>query len=96
MDLLVKIYINCIEINLVLQDIAEKKKEINHPDVIIHLAGKVHDLRNVSNPEEYYKSNTDLTKEIYDQFVQIFRTRPKRPIQLVCYWYGISFIERIQ
>lgn len=47
-----------------------KKKEINHPDVIIHLAGKAHDLRNVSNPEEYYISNTDLTKEIYDQFLE--------------------------
>jgi nucleoside-diphosphate-sugar epimerase len=37
---------------------------------VIHLAGKAHDLKNVSSSIEYYKVNTDLTKEIFDAFVE--------------------------
>jgi nucleoside-diphosphate-sugar epimerase len=39
-------------------------------DVVIHLAGKAHDLKNTSNPEEYYITNTDLTKELFDKFIE--------------------------
>ncbi|MCF8318266.1 MAG: NAD-dependent epimerase/dehydratase family protein [Haliscomenobacter sp.] len=41
------------------------------PDIvaIVHLAGKAHDLKNVSLPDEYYSINFDLTKEIYDIFL---------------------------
>ena len=38
-------------------------------DIVIHLAGKAHDTKNVSLPEEYYKSNTELTKQIFDAFL---------------------------
>ena len=38
-------------------------------DVVIHLAGKAHDLKNVSSFDEYYKVNTELTKEIFDVFL---------------------------
>jgi nucleoside-diphosphate-sugar epimerase len=38
-------------------------------NIIIHLAGKAHDLKNVSKPQEYYEVNTELTKKIYDQFL---------------------------
>ncbi len=38
-------------------------------EAIIHLAGKAHDLKNVSKPEEYYQANFDLTKRIYDAFL---------------------------
>jgi len=37
--------------------------------VVIHLAGKAHDLKNVSSSDEYYKVNTELTKEIFDAFL---------------------------
>ena len=37
--------------------------------VVIHLAGKAHDLKNVSSSDEYYKVNTELTKEILDAFL---------------------------
>jgi nucleoside-diphosphate-sugar epimerase len=37
--------------------------------VILHLAGKSHDLKNVSTHEEYYKVNTELTKEVFDAFL---------------------------
>ena len=37
--------------------------------VVIHLAGKAHDLKNVSTSDEYYKVNTELTKEVFDAFL---------------------------
>lgn len=36
---------------------------------IVHLAGKAHDLKKVSHPEEYYKINTELSKRIFDAFL---------------------------
>lgn len=36
---------------------------------VIHLAGKAHDLKNVSNKNEYYEVNTELTKKIFDSFL---------------------------
>jgi len=49
-----------------------KRGEIVHihsSDVVIHLAGKAHDLKNTSNPDEYYEVNTELTKKVYDAFL---------------------------
>ena len=37
--------------------------------VVIHLAGKAHDLKNVSTFDQYYKVNTELTIEIFDAFL---------------------------
>jgi nucleoside-diphosphate-sugar epimerase len=39
-------------------------------DAIIHLAGKAHDLKKVSNPSEYYEANFELTKQLFDSFLQ--------------------------
>jgi nucleoside-diphosphate-sugar epimerase len=36
---------------------------------VIHLAGKAHDLKNTSNPEEYYQVNTELTKTLFEAFL---------------------------
>lgn len=36
---------------------------------VFHLAGKAHDLKNVSFSDEYYKVNTELTKEVFDAFL---------------------------
>ena len=38
-------------------------------DAIIHLAGKAHDLKKMSNPTDYYESNFELTKQLYDSFL---------------------------
>lgn len=38
-------------------------------DVVIHLAGKAHDLKNVSSSDDYYKVNTELTKDIFNAFL---------------------------
>lgn len=39
-------------------------------DVIIHLAGKAHDLKNTSDSDDYYKINFELTRQIFDSFLQ--------------------------
>lgn len=39
-------------------------------NAIIHLAGKAHDLKNVANPDEYYKVNYELTKQLFDIFLE--------------------------
>ena len=38
-------------------------------NIVIHLAGKAHDLKNSSAVEEYYKVNTEFTKKIFDTFL---------------------------
>lgn len=43
--------------------------DLNQADVVIHMAGKAHDLKKVSDPGEYYEVNFELTKKIYDAFL---------------------------
>lgn len=38
-------------------------------EVVLHLAGKAHDLKNISNSSEYYLVNTELTKIVFDAFL---------------------------
>lgn len=38
-------------------------------DAIIHLAGKAHDLKKVSSPQDYYDANYELTKQLFETFV---------------------------
>ena len=38
-------------------------------DSIIHLAGKAHDLKKISQPQEYYEANFELTKQVFDSFL---------------------------
>lgn len=37
---------------------------------IIHLAGKAHDIKKVTDPEDYYLVNTELTKTCFDAFLK--------------------------
>lgn len=39
-------------------------------DVIIHLAGKAHDTKKILDASEYFTVNTDLTKELFDAFLE--------------------------
>ena len=39
-------------------------------DVVIHLAGKAHDLKKVSIPQDYYDANFELTKQLFDSFLK--------------------------
>ena len=42
--------------------------EINQ-DIVIHLAGKAHDIKKTSNSDEYYRVNSELTKTVFDVFL---------------------------
>jgi nucleoside-diphosphate-sugar epimerase len=47
------------------------KTEVNlESTTIIHLAGKAHDLKKSSHPEEYFEINTKLTQELFDVFLE--------------------------
>ncbi len=43
--------------------------DFRNADIIIHLAGKAHDLKNISSPSEYYEINYELTKQVYNSFL---------------------------
>jgi nucleoside-diphosphate-sugar epimerase len=48
----------------------DKKSPILINDrIVIHLAGKAHDLKNTSNVSEYYQVNTELTKDVFNAFL---------------------------
>ena len=38
-------------------------------DALIHLAGKAHDLKRVTHPQDYYEANFELTKQVFDAFL---------------------------
>ncbi len=38
-------------------------------DAFIHLAGKAHDLKKSSSPNDYYEANFELTKQLFDAFL---------------------------
>ena len=43
--------------------------DLTNINIIVHLAGKAHDLKNVSVPKDYYDANFELTKTLYDAFL---------------------------
>ena len=45
------------------------ESNIDDAEVVIHLSGKAHDLKNTSTPDEYYIVNTELTKKVFDAFL---------------------------
>ena len=51
----------------------DRTKDFNNQliakDGIIHLAGKAHDVKDVSDPTEYCVVNTDLSKSFFDAFL---------------------------
>ena len=44
--------------------------KVPHVDIVIHLAGKAHDTRNMAKAQEYFDVNTKLTQRIFDWFVE--------------------------
>jgi len=48
----------------------QNKKFNFNSSVVIHLAGKAHDLKKTSEDKEYYEANTELTKKVFDQFLE--------------------------
>jgi nucleoside-diphosphate-sugar epimerase len=49
----------------------QRNDEISiNSSIVIHLAGKAHDTENSVNSNEYYETNTELTKKIFDCFLK--------------------------
>jgi len=44
--------------------------ELVHGATVIHLAGKAHDHKGTAKPEEYFEVNTELTKTVFNHFLQ--------------------------
>lgn len=38
-------------------------------EIVLHLAGKAHDLKQITNESDYYNINTELTKKVFDVFL---------------------------
>jgi len=52
--------------------IKKQKKEINfdtNSEIVLHLAGKAHDLKKKSIADDYYQVNTELSKKVFDVFL---------------------------
>jgi len=49
---------------------ALSKNDFDNTRAFIHLAGKAHDLKNTSLDEEYYEVNTELTRILFDLFLE--------------------------
>ena len=54
--------------NIIGYDFKSKNNNLDEINVIIHLAGKAHDTINAKS-EDYFKVNTELTKDIYNEFL---------------------------
>jgi nucleoside-diphosphate-sugar epimerase len=46
-----------------------EENKIDDAKIVIHLAGKAHDLKKTSNSDEYYEVNTELSKKVFDAFL---------------------------
>ena len=42
---------------------------LNKSIALVHLAGKAHDIKNTTFPDEYYEVNTNLTQKVFDAFL---------------------------
>ncbi|RZL61333.1 MAG: NAD-dependent epimerase/dehydratase family protein, partial [Pedobacter sp.] len=66
-------YLNSYDIkvnNIDRKDFVNQKWDFSKTNAIIHLAGKAHDLKKTSNPTEYYEVNFELTKKLYNAFLE--------------------------
>ena len=64
-------YLNNFTIQqLSLRFLANQKINLSYTDAVIHLSGKAHDLKKVSQPQDYYDDNFELTKQLYDAFLK--------------------------
>lgn len=49
---------------------ARENRALPECDAVIHLAGIAHETKNAADPEKYFEVNTELTKNIYDRFLE--------------------------
>ena len=61
--------LNCFDSNSIIQYKRGDVLKIGSASIVIHLAGKAHDLKNTSKSDEYYQGNTELTQKVFDAFL---------------------------
>ena len=49
---------------------AKEDKALPECDAVIHLAGLAHDTKHITKSEKYFEVNTELTKRMYDRFLE--------------------------
>lgn len=49
---------------------ARKDRSLPECDAVIHLTGLAHDTKNVIGPERYFDVNTEITKKIFNRFME--------------------------
>lgn len=64
-----KYFENLYDINTLSVRYKPNQKFVIEDNVVIHLAGKAHDLKKVSKPNDYYQGNFELTKQLFDAFL---------------------------
>lgn len=64
-----KSFLNYFKSDIIRVSSRGKESQIGNSIIVVHLAGKAHDMKKVSNPEEYYQVNTELTKKVFDAFL---------------------------
>ena len=62
-------FLNQFNSDLVRISYRGKEFKIDDAEVVIHLAGKAHDLKNTTSSQVYYDVNTELTKKVFDAFL---------------------------
>ena len=62
-------FLNLYKDNVTRVSLRGSEINIDASQVVLHLAGKAHDLKNTSDQDEYYHVNTELTKKVYDAFL---------------------------
>lgn len=46
-----------------------EEKIVIKEDIVLHFAGKAHDLKKISKSEDYYKVNSELTQKVFNAFL---------------------------
>jgi nucleoside-diphosphate-sugar epimerase len=62
-------FLICFGSENTIKHIRDDDFKINSSSIVIHLAGKAHDLKNTSSSDQYYQVNTELTKNIFNAFL---------------------------
>jgi nucleoside-diphosphate-sugar epimerase len=62
-------FLNYFKIETVRVSLRGEESDIDGSKIVIHLAGKAHDLKKTANSDEYYQINTELTKDVFDAFL---------------------------
>ena len=64
-----KYFISEFHKNFSIKSYNKRTGEYINANILLNFAGKAHDLKGVTNPEEYYKVNTEFSNKLFDFFL---------------------------